>query len=324
MAAAGLWLLFSTRDRDEVFALLLLLTSVGMIWGTELFFVGDSRMNTVFKFYMVSWTFLSICAPYLLFRVAGAMKKVFRPVKYGGYMAAGAGLAFLLAAGALHYADAHTGGNYMAALFIVAVIVMPAMLYAFRDRVGKYAFIGAFIFLIVPAALYPLFSTGIKMSMCSSNPGFNGPHIDGLKYMETAAPRQFAAKDFDKYDYMAIDWINRNFREITPILEAPGTDMYSGLSRISIFTGMPTLVGWGYQVGQQSGRGSKVAENTQTASAIYSAADLNNSRALMEKAGIRYFYIGTIERNIFPNCVKLAGIGDPVFQCPGSALYKLK
>jgi uncharacterized membrane protein len=161
------------------------------------------------------------------------------------------------------------------------------------------------------------------MNICSLN-FKRGPEIDGMKYMETIAQRQGSPRDFDKYDYQAMDWINKNLKEITPILEAPGFDMYSGVSRISIFTGMPTLVGWQYQVGQQSGR-SEATSYGSTAAAIYSSLDPDFSKDAMKKHGIKYYYIGNIEKNLYPGCeARLALLGEPVYTNGVSTLFKLK
>jgi uncharacterized membrane protein len=87
---------------------------------------------------------------------------------------------------------------------------------------------------------------------------------------------------------------------------------------------MPTFVGWGYQVSQQSGRSGEVNSRTRMTEYIYSAKDLNDIKRMMKEYGLKYFYIGNIEKKLFPDCVKLADIGEIVYQNPGAALYKLK
>jgi YYY domain-containing protein len=322
-AVTCLWVLFTTRSREEIFAMLMLLISAGIIWGVEIVSIADGRMNTVFKFYMVAWTFLAIFVPYLLFRVVEALGKVFKEKKHDAYIIAGSAAVYIVIMAALRFVELRFGGGYSQAFFVVTMLMAPLMLFVLRDALGKFIFTGALVFLLVPAGLYAPLGAFFKMNICSM--GFKqGPSIDGLKYMAGIGQRPGSIRDFDKFDYQAIEWINKNMKEIAPILEAPGQDMYSGLSRISIFTGMPTLVGWGYQVGQQSGRHTEVSNNNQIAAAIYRAEDLNYASDLMKKSGLRYYYIGNIEKSAFPGCDRLSAIGDKIYSNEVSALYKLR
>ena len=128
--------------------------------------------------------------------------------------------------------------------------------------------------------------------------------------------------DFDKYDYMAIDWINKNIRRIEPILEAPGQKMYSGVSRISIFTGMPTLIGWGYQVGQQSGR--RYNTRITNAATIYRTPSPETALSMLKAENIGLVYVGTIEKKLYPgNPEKFEKIGDVIYKNEGAVLYRI-
>ncbi len=109
------------------------------------------------------------------------------------------------------------------------------------------------------------------------------------------------------------------------ILEAPGEKMYSGVSRISIFTGMPSLVGWGYQVGQQSGRGTQVNERYRSAGIIYNSDSSSVALAELKKYNVNFIYVGTIEKKLYPrNLGKFIEIAEPVYKNEEATLYKLK
>jgi len=58
--------------------------------------------------------------------------------------------------------------------------------------------------------------------------------LDGAAWVEQASPD----------DYAGIQWLNRNVQDAPVILEAPGLSYHSELSRISAFTGLPTVLGW--------------------------------------------------------------------------------
>lgn len=322
MTIVVLWVLFATRDRTEIFSLILLLISIGIIWGTEIYFVADGRMNTVFKFYMVAWTMLSIAIPYLLYKITEEIKLFFKLKKMDWFYIAGVALFLIILSVVVRFFDLKSVRHYLSVVLITTILLGSLFVYFFKGKAGKYIFIGSFIFLLIPAILYPLFGSIIKMDICSL--GFKQkPRIDGLLYMKNLQQRFGSVRDFDRYDYETIEWINKNFKNIEPILETHGEWMYTGSSRISIFTGMPTFVGWGYQVSQQSGRGVEVSSRTRMTDLIYNATDLNESKRLMKENGLKYFYIGTIEKKLYPDCMKLSEIGNIVYQNEQATLYKL-
>jgi len=321
MIAGLFWALLNTKDKNEAFAITGVLVPLFIILGTELVFIADGRMNTVFKFYMVAWTFLAVSVPYLLYKVVGSMKKVFGMEKFGAWIIAGVVVAFLAVAFAFRVIDNKTNYTLLQALLIVTVIFAPLFLFIMKNKIGKYIFVGAFAFLLVPVIFYPIYGGFTKMAICSN--GFTQkPRIDGIKYMETLSPRP-GTRDFDSYDYQAINWINKNFTAIEPILEAPGQQLYSGVSRISIFTGMPSFIGWEYQVGQQSGRNDEIQKRDNTANMAYSlpAAAL---AGFVKNEDISYLYVGNIERSIYSEQDKFDAVFPAVYQNEKVKLYKIK
>jgi YYY domain-containing protein len=327
MAVVCLWQLIKTNDRTEAFSLLLVLICFGIIIGTEIYFLGDGRMNTVFKFYMVAWTFLAVALPYLFYKIINETKKYLllnkKEIRFDLlYIAAGTFL-LLLAIYLLQSLDMKNGTSYMQSLYIIIIIFGTVFLYILKDRIGKIIYWSSFIFVFIPVILYPFMSSFTKMKLCSNN--FTQElRIDGIKYIEKMEKRPGAVYDFDKYDYGAINWINENLKTIETIVEAPGDRMYTGLSRISIFTGMPTIVGWGYQVGQQSGRGDKVQEGFMLTNRIYTDKDAEATKNILKEKNIKYVYIGSIEKALYPEAVeKFNQIATPVYQNEGAVLFKL-
>ncbi|HDQ25522.1 MAG TPA: hypothetical protein ENN43_02105, partial [bacterium] len=286
--AASVWMAFRAKDRGEVFSLAALFLAACIIMGTEIIHIADGRMNTVFKFYMVVWVLLSISVPYLAFRFVEELKKLFKEGKrdwiYITASAIGSLAVFVLA----YAADANFGGGYFKPLFVTAVIAVPAVFVFAASKVTRIIFQGFVIFIMCVAAVYPFAGAMIKKNICSLNN--NKVTIDGTEYMRTMEQRRGIATDFDRHDYAAIEWINQNISRIEPILEAPGERMYTGVSRISIFTGMPTLVGWGYQVSQQSGRGRDVSERNSAARMIYSVLEGEALMNELSRLGIKYIY----------------------------------
>lgn len=324
MMAAALYAGVRVSDRKEIFSLILVFMSLGIAFGTELVYIADGRMNTVFKFYMVAWVLLALGVPYLLKlfydKFAKAMKEEKRDMTV---ITAGVLGLFALIFG-LRYVDARQGSSLAEVLLILLVLVPPACVYFLRNNIGKYIFSAALVFVLVPAALYPVMGSAAKMSICSM--GFKEkPRIDGMEYMKDKKQRAGAIRDFDGYDYDAMMWMEKNYSKITPFLEAPGEHMYSGISRISIFTGMPTLVGWGYQVGQQSGRHTEVSQRNQAANNAYRTPSGETAKQIMDNFGLGYVYFGSIEKIAYgADASRFDAVADPVYKNSGAVLYQIR
>ena len=324
MASTAVFSIIVSKDRQEVFSLLLVFTSLGIIAGTELFYIADGRMNTVFKFYMVAWTLLSCGVPYLLFKMEGNFKKVLAMKKHDAYFIAALVFGLLALFLALMAVDAKSGRSLFKGFYIALVIVVPAAFFMLKGRIGKLAAVSAILFLLLPMALYPVFGSIAKDTICSLNPS-KGPHLNGTAYMSNLGQRVGTPTDFDGQDYAVIEWINANFKSIEPVLEAPGDRMYSGLSRISIFTGMPTLIGWSYQVSQQSGR-EDVSGRSSVANRIYSTLNSDEALASLRQYNIRYVYVGAIERASYGPVAldKFGNFCDAVYSNGSSVLYRVR
>jgi uncharacterized membrane protein len=294
-----------------------------MIIGTELFYIADGRMNTVFKFYMVAWTLLACCVPYFLQRVVETYKKVFVIKKLDAAFVSGGVLVLLVAELVFMFIDVRAGSSLFKAFFLATAVMSPAVFFFLKDRIGKNILAAGMLFIMLPAALYPVLGAIAKGGICSLNPP-KPLTIDGTAYMKQLLPRPGTTTDFDMYDYQAIEWINTNIGRLDTILEAPGERMYTGVSRVSIFTGMPSYIGWGYQVSQQSGR-DDVPGRTTAANYFYNnTAAPDQLLSLLHTNGIKYIYAGGIERATYPNMTRFDTVCDQVYSNPGVIIYKVR
>ena len=100
-------------------------------------------------------------------------------------------------------------------------------------------------------------------------------------------------------DFKAIDWMNRNISGVRTILEAPG-DSYSDYGRISVATGLPTVIGWNNHEYLWRGGYEEVAARIGDADRIYTAEDEETARELVDKYGVEYIYIGALEYARYP------------------------
>ena len=130
--------------------------------------------------------------------------------------------------------------------------------------------------------------------------------------------------DFDRVlrenpdEAAAINWLRSAPDGV--IAEAVG-GAYSGYARISIYTGMPTVLGWGNHEGQwrdQSLQGTREADIPT----LYTTNDWTTSQAIIDHYDIRYIFVGNLERSTYNvNEEKFNRFLKPVFQQGSVTIY---
>ena len=128
--------------------------------------------------------------------------------------------------------------------------------------------------------------------------------LDASVFVEDSFPR----------DLDAINWLNENVEGQPVVLEANG-DSYTGYERVSVATGLPTVSGW--YVHEWLWRNDTAALNARVADiqTIYTSTDRTTVLDLIDKYDISYIYIGTLEREKFPN------VNDSLLQEIGTVAY---
>lgn len=115
--------------------------------------------------------------------------------------------------------------------------------------------------------------------------GFRGNmSLDGIAFMKKI--------DFGSYD--AIFWVNMNISGTPVILEAPGTS-YKETSRISSFTGLPTVIGWVSHELMWRNNWGELSQRISDVDAIYNTDDYSYAAVLLKKYNVSYVYIGDVE-----------------------------
>jgi uncharacterized membrane protein len=124
-----------------------------------------------------------------------------------------------------------------------------------------------------------------------------------------------------------IEWLNTNpaAERTETLLETPGLQLYQGYSRYAIYTGLPTLLGWDYQVGQQLGarENGVLRQRERDAAVIYSGDDVS-ARALLKQYRVRWIVVGNLERRTYPaaGLEKFAHLASEVKRSGQSVLYR--
>jgi uncharacterized membrane protein len=211
----------------------------------------------------------------------------------------------------------HFRANTMFKLGYQAFIMMSMMSAYIIIRVGK---IWRYFWFLIPSALLVILvlSYSYISTMSYYGNGSNGfkPYVglDGLKYLASTRP----------YDYQTVLWMKKNIQGQPVILEAQG-DSYTDYGRISINTGLPTVLGWTVHEWLWRGSYDIPAPRIEEIRQIYESSDLNQTKQLLKKYNVEYVYIGDLEREKYSalNEDKFKSLGSVVFQSGDSRLYKL-
>ena len=156
--------------------------------------------------------------------------------------------------------------------------------------------------------------------------------LNGLQFM-TASSYSFdnnLAVDTLHDDYQAIKWMrSENIQGSPVVLEGQG-QLYRTLhSRISVYTGLPTVLGWDNHQGQQRGYTSEISQRISDINTIYSTTDTGEALRLLRKYDVKYIYIGDIERHYYASqgLNKFEGLSDfgisLVYSNPSVSIFEL-
>ena len=144
----------------------------------------------------------------------------------------------------------------------------------------RQAWLVAFVVLVFMGMVYPLLAIPSKAG------DFRGkPTLDGMAFLQNVRAD----------DYAAIKWLQVNVPGIAYIVEATGGS-YTDAAFVSAFTGLPTILGWGFHENQWRGNYIEAGKREPDIAQIYQNSDAKQVLTLLEKYDIKYVYVGPIEK----------------------------
>lgn len=174
-------------------------------------------------------------------------------------------------------------------LFAVATAVL-----VFRSRERR----GALETWALPArlALLPLVAAAAFTSVTAGRAAvsrhfapYSGPSLDGLRYLQASHPGE----------YRAVLWLRQKLKGTPVVLEAQGPS-YQDFGRISMNTGLPTILGWDYHVKQRGNPESEIETRREVVKTIYSSPQVTRVESLLRRYRVGYVYVGWLERKTYP------------------------
>ncbi|MGZ9222346.1 MAG: DUF2298 domain-containing protein, partial [Anaerolineales bacterium] len=276
----GIWILLDRRTPIEVsWVTVLIIVSVLLTLLVEFVVLkGDiGRTNTVFKFYLQAW---------VMFSVAGATGL--------GLMIEH--LAFERRAGPASYESTPVSND------LVPVARPLGKLSGTTSRRIRWIWWGAFTLLTLAGLVYPFAAARAKMNdryVEGSPPGLNG-----MDYMQQGATYNENNQQLElHWDYEAIQWMRQNIKGSPVILEG-NTGLYRWGNRYSIYTGLPTIIGWDWHTKQQYSLlpGDLIDYRVALVREFYDTLDETRAMEIAHRYNISYVIVGGLERAVYdPN-----------------------
>jgi len=160
--------------------------------------------------------------------------------------------------------------------------------------------------------------------------GYLGKSVDswfGNIKDETRFQGLDAAAFVDKeniYNSEAVDWINENIEGRPVMLEAHGNS-YTYANRISVLTGLPTILGWHTHEWLWKDDYNWVEARKADVETIYTSNDASLVRELLDTYDVAYIYLGDEEHKTYEvNDALLQTLGTIVYKNDGAYIIKVK
>lgn len=194
--------------------------------------------------------------------------------------------------------------------------------------------------LVTAAALYPVMATrGRALDRMANTP----LSLDGMAFMQNAllyegdpavlqadptlAPFALVS------DYELIRWLHENIQGTPIIMEGQSDREYRWQSRVAIYTGLPSVIGWNFHQRQQrtfDPMPRLVQQRVANVNAFYSIPDIGIAWDILRHYDVSYVIVGALERAYYPSegLAKFKrmverGLLEVIYDHMGATVYKV-
>lgn len=176
-----------------------------------------------------------------------------------------------------------------------------------KNRNLVFWILGVPLFLL--SGIFPYFSINSYFGQLSKYQG-----LDGTVWIQNQYPS----------DWAAIVWINDHKQPGDVLVEADG-DSYTDYARVSTYTGIPTIIGWGVHEWLWRGGYDIVPPKKEEVRQIYEDPSSQNSKLILSKYNVKYIFVGILERNKFTKLdeVGLSSLGKKVFEQNQTSIFQV-
>jgi YYY domain-containing protein len=182
-----------------------------------------------------------------------------------------------------------------------------------RSRPLRHAWQAGLVVLLALA----LFTTGSGVYAVVTLKRVPGPRptLDGTQYLVQRDPHERAA----------YEWLNDNIEGIPVIAEAYGPS-YQDFARVSMNTGLPTVLGWDYHVHQRAHDWPDINRRKADLKLLYTSDKESVVKEILQKYHVALVYVGRLERREYSggNLDRFKSWSDllePVYQNAGVTIF---
>lgn len=355
------------RGQVEIFIWGLVATAAALVGVCEVIYLRDVfdgsdlfRMNTVFKFYYQVWLLLGVASGPVLAMLLPAMRAQLswlfvpvaallqgtpfamhsREIAAAPLVLAGASPADIsphthsagspagsrLTLTASQEQDAATGASESGGADEVPSRVQHATptgpdVLRWAGAGGTLIWGAALLVLLAASLIYPV------QAAAARTVNFSLPRtLDGTAYM--------AGDLLNAGDAQAIAWLNNpaHVAGDPVIVEATGGE-YSHFGRVSAFTGLPTILGWGAHEYQwranwlsEPQHANELNQRTNAINQIYTNTNPQVVLGVLQQYHVRYVYVGAAERQAYPTAdlARFASFLRAVYHTGGVTIYTVR
>lgn len=201
-------------------------------------------------------------------------------------------------------------------LWAVAGAYGSAVLLTLPPRRKRLQFLFGAVFVVVlfVGLTYPAMAVNTRVSSFRAQP-------------EPALELDGTANNFylNPDEHVAVDWLKK--APIGTLVEAahpdPNGGSYTHYSRISMHSGQPAVIGWIGHERQWRGGDEEIGTRQNDIARLYSTGDWQEASAIIEKYGIVYVFVGSLEKTTYEvNEEKFNRHLTPVFQQGSVTIYQ--
>ncbi|GAC1315650.1 MAG: hypothetical protein NVSMB2_07660 [Chloroflexota bacterium] len=156
--------------------------------------------------------------------------------------------------------------------------------------------------LVLAAVAYPTLASKTKVSLRFADLPLT---LDGMDYLSVAQYRDDNRDLNIAADAGAIRWLEEHVVG-TPVVLEGRSPVYRWGSRMSIYTGLPTILGWDvHQNQQRTGYAGMIQDRTGDVDRMYTSTNTAQALGLLHKYAVKYVVVGGLERAYY----SAAGLG---------------
>lgn len=310
-----------TYTTEAGFALLLIAAGAALTLLPDYVYVVDnfrSRLNTVFKFYYQAWAMWSVACAYATYSVSGewaaeTRTPFARPVMTMRWVVRGGfavmlliALATMELATALWFALAvlvtsTVSAEALATFVLTATTGKPDDRPPLKPLAARLAFGAAMTWFVAAGLVYPVASVMTETNRFrpdytlpegapAAEVVINRPDLDGERTM-------FGLPG----DEAVIHCLSAHVQGDDAVVAEAVGGQYSQYARVATLSGISTVLGWPGHEAQWRGAtyGEIAGSREYDIKALYTEPFLENVRPIIERYGIDYIFVGSLERRDF-------------------------